>query len=98
MVHDIDRLIQIWIGPFADNYSDKPCLCNMIRDAHLDFVESGIDEDVDILYIIMYVFNEAQKDWIENNMLMDMEMTFARLAGLELLSIGIDIMDNENEQ
>lgn len=33
MVYDIDRLIQIWIGPFADNYSDKPYLCNMIRDA-----------------------------------------------------------------
>lgn len=49
MVHDIDRLIQIWIGPFADNYSDKPCLCNMIRDVQLDFVESGIDEGVDML-------------------------------------------------
>ena len=49
-----------------------------------------------MLYIFMYVFNKAQKDWIENNMHMDMEMTFARLAGLELLSIGIDIIDNEN--
>lgn len=98
MVHDIDRLIQIWIGSFADNYSDKPRLCNMIRDAQLDFVESGIDEDGGMLYIIMYVFNKAQKDRIENNMHMDMEMTFARLAGLELLSIGIDIIDNENEQ
>lgn len=98
MVHDIDRLLQIWIGPFAEKYKDKPRLCNMIHDAQLDFIESGIEEDGGMLYIIMYVFNKAQKDWIENNILMDMEMIFARLAGLELLSIGIDIMDNENEQ
>lgn len=46
----------------------------------------------------MLICYKAQKDWFENNMHMDMEMTFARLAGLELLSIGIDIMNNENEQ
>ena len=49
-----------------------------------------------MLYIIMYVFNNIQKEWIENNVLMDMEETFGRLAGIELLSIGIDIMKNEN--
>ena len=98
MDQEIDRLIQIWTGPFADHYSDKPRLCNMIRDAQLDFIESGIEEDGGMLYIIMYVFNEAQKDWIENNILMDMEITFARLAGIELLSIGIDIMETENDK
>jgi len=65
----------------------------MIRDAQLDFIKSGIEEDGGMLYIIMYVFNQVQKEWIENNILTDMEMTFARLAGIELLSIGIDIMD-----
>lgn len=95
MDQEIDRLIQIWKGPFADYYSDKPRLCYMIRDAQLDFIESGIEEDGGMLYIIMYVFNRAQKDWIENNILMDLEVTFARLAGIELLSIGIDIMESE---
>lgn len=28
MVHDIDRLLQIWIGTFAEKYKDKPRLCN----------------------------------------------------------------------
>ena len=93
MENEIDRLIQIWKGPFADNYHDRSRLCNMIRDAQLDFIKSGIEEDGGMLYIIMYVFNQVQKEWIENNILMDMEMTFARLAGIELLSIGIDIMD-----
>ena len=93
MEHEIDRLIQIWKGPFADNYHDRPRLCSMIRDAQLDFIKSGIEEDGGMLYIIMYVFNQVQKEWIENNILMDMEMTFARLAAIELLSIGIDIMD-----
>lgn len=97
MEQEIDRLIQIWTGPFADNYSDRPRLCNMIRDAQLDFIKSGIEEDGGMLYIIMYVFNQVQKDWIENNILMDMEMTFARLSGIELLSIGIDIMDAQND-
>lgn len=69
----------------------------MIRDAQLDFIKSGIEEDGGMLYIIMYVFNQVQKDWIENNILMDMEMTFARLSGIELLSIGIDIMDAQND-
>ena len=98
MEHEIDRLIQIWKGPFADNYHDRPRLCNMIRDAQLDFIKSGIEEDGGMLYIIMYVFNQVQKEWIENNILMDMEMTFARLAGIELLSIGIDIMEKETEK
>jgi hypothetical protein len=44
----------------------------------------------------MYVFNDIQKEWIENNVLLDMQETYARLAGIELLSIGIDIMKNEN--
>lgn len=96
MEQEIDRLIQIWKGPFANKYSDKPRLSAMIRDAELDFFRSGLEEDGGMLYIIMYVFNQVQKDWIENNMLMDMEMTFARLAGIELLSIGIDIMDSQN--
>ena len=98
MEQEIDRLIQIWTGPFADNYSDRPRLCNMIRDAQLDFIKSGIEEDGGMLYIIMYVFNQVQKDWIENNILMDMEMTFSRLAGIELLSIGIDIMETVNDR
>ena len=98
MEQERDRLIQIWTGPFADNYSDRPRLCNMIRDAQLDFIKSGIEEDGGMLYIIMYVFNQVQKEWIENNILMDMEMTFARLAGIELLSIGIDIMEKETEK
>jgi hypothetical protein len=68
----------------------------MIRDAELDFIESSIEEDGGMLYIIMYVFNDIQKEWIENNVLLDMQETYARLAGIELLSIGIDIMKNEN--
>ena len=94
----IQRLVKTWTGPFADNYADKPRLCKMIRDAQLDFIKSDIDEDGGMLYIIMYVFNQVQKDWIENNILMDMELTFARLSGVELLSIGIDIMEQENEK
>ena len=94
----IQRLVKTWTGPFADNYADKTRLCKMIRDAQLDFIKSDIDEDGGMLYIIMYVFNQVQKDWIENNILMDMELTFARLSGVELLSIGIDIMEQENEK
>lgn len=96
MEQEIHRLIEVWKGPFANHYIDKPRLSTMIRDAELDFIESGIEEDGGMLYIIMYVFNNIQKEWIENNVLMDMEMTFARLAGIELLSICIDIMDSQN--
>lgn len=96
MEQEIHRLIEVWKGPFANHYIDKPRLSTMIRDAELDFIESGIEEDGGMLYIIMYVFNNIQKEWIENNVLMDMEETFGRLAGIELLSIDIDIMKNEN--
>ena len=97
MEKEIERLIEVWKGQFADNYKDKPRLHAMIRDAQLDFIKSGIEEDGGMLYIIMYVFNQLQKDSIENNILMDMELTFSRLAGIELLSIGIDIMDAQND-
>jgi hypothetical protein len=96
MEQEIDRLIEVWKGPFAQHYIDKPRLSTMIRDAELDFIESSIEEDGGMLYIIMYVFNDIQKEWIENNVLLDMQETYARLAGIELLSIGIDIMKNEN--
>lgn len=96
MEQEIDRLIEVWKGPFANHYIDKPRLCRMIRDAELDFIESGIEDDGGMLYIIMYVFNDIQKEWIENNVLLDMQETYARLAGIELLSIGIDIMEKEN--
>lgn len=41
MEQEIDRFIQIWKGPFANKYSDKPRLSAMIRDAELDFFRSG---------------------------------------------------------
>mgnify|MGYP007112586593 FL=1 len=46
---NIERMLSIWNGPFADRYSDKPRLCAMIRDAELDLVsvdfnECGLDE------------------------------------------------------
>ena len=94
---NIERMLSIWNGPFADRYSDKPRLCAMIRDAELDLVsvdfnESGLDEEGGMFNIIMYVMNDAQKDWIEENVLLDMQDTFAEMAGLEAFCLTIDVM------
>jgi hypothetical protein len=40
----------------------------------------------------MYVMNDAQKDWIEENVLLDMQDTFAEMAGLEAFCLTIDVM------
>mgnify|MGYP006874804190 CR=1 FL=1 len=56
-------------------------------------VEPGIEMPV----IVFYVLNEVQRVWIESNILYEMQDRFAEMAGLELLTLDVDIMREENQ-
>ena len=47
--------------------------------------------------IVFYVLNEVQRVWIESNILYEMQDRFAEMAGLELLTLDVDIMREENQ-
>ena len=41
--------------------------------------------------------NEYQRDWIETNLLFEMQDRFAEMAGLELLTLDVEIIREENQ-
>lgn len=91
---DVNGLFRIWKGEFADKYSDKPRLSAFIRDCELDVVMPELEEDGGMVYIVMYACNSAQREWIERYALLDMQEVFAKIAGLELLSLSVELKED----
>ena len=50
-----------------------------------------------MLVIVFYVQNEIQCSWIERNVLSEMQDRFAEIAGLELLTLSVDVSREENQ-
>lgn len=91
---DVNELFRIWKEEFADKYSDKPRLSAFIRDCELDVVIPELEEDRGMVYIVMYACNSAQREWIERYALLDMQEVFAEIAGLELLSLSVELKED----
>ena len=49
-----------------------------------------------MVFIVFFTRNTAQCTWIEENLLFEMQERFAQMAGLENLTLGVDV-DNSEE-
>ena len=96
MEKEVERLINIWQNEFALSYADKPRLSNLLKVCRLDIGKDEIDPGINMVFIVFYTRNTAQCTWIEENLLFEMQERFAQMAGLENLTLGVDV-DNSEE-
>ena len=96
MEKEVERLINIWQNEFALSYADKPRLSNLLKVCRLDIGKDEIEPDINMVFIVFYTRNSAQCTWIEENLLFEMQERFAQMAGLENLTLGVDV-DNSEE-
>lgn len=73
----------------AGLYSSKPRLANTISSASLSVSIDGTDGKV-----IFKVFNTAQKDWIAEKCLRDLEGNFQKLTGSRI-KLEVDVMEEQ---
>lgn len=92
---EVDRIEQIWRNDFALSYDDKPRLKNLLKVCTLDIGKDEIEPGVNMVFIVFYTSNEVQCTWIEQNMLFEMQERFAQMAGLENLTLGVDVDKSE---
>ena len=95
MEKEVERLINIWQNEFALSYADKPRLSNLLKVCRLDIGKDEIEPGINMVFIVFYTLNTAQCTWIEENLLFEMQERFAQMAGLENLTLGVDIDDSE---
>ena len=94
---EVNRIEQIWRNDFALLYEDKPRLYNQIKTCTLDIGMTEIEHGIEMLVIVFYVQNEIQCSWIERNVLSEMQDRFAEIAGLELLTLSVDVSREGNQ-
>ena len=77
-------LKQLWRTTFADNFNDRPRLQRALKENDVFFtMQSGI------LNVTFYVVNEAQKQWIQENIKEELVEQFKRLSGVESMDIKV---------
>ena len=77
-------LKQLWRTTFADNFNDRPRLQRALKENDVFFTMQN-----DILNITFYVVNEAQKQWIQENIKDELLEQFKRLSGVESMDIKV---------
>ncbi len=88
---EVERIEQIWRNDFARLYEDKPRLYNQVRTCTLDIGMTEIEPGIEMYFIVFYVQNELQRDWIESNILFEMQNRFAEMAQLDNLTLSVDV-------
>ena len=88
---EVDRIEQIWRNDFALLYKDKPRLYNVIKLCRLDIGEEEIEPGIKMLFIVFYVQNSVQCEWVEKNLLFEMQERCAQMAELDNLTLGVDV-------
>lgn len=64
---EVERIEQIWRNDFARLYEDKPRLYNQVRTCRLDIGMTEIEPGIEMYFIVFYVQNELQRDWIQTS-------------------------------
>ena len=77
-------LKQLWRTTFADNFNDRPRLQRALKENDVFFTMQN-----DILNITFYVVNEAQKQWIQENIKDELLEQFKRQSGVESMDIKV---------
>lgn len=76
---------------------DKPRLYNQIKTCTLEIGSKEVEPGIEMPVIVFFVLNEYQRDWFEANILFEMQDRFAEMAGLELLTLDVEIIREENQ-
>ena len=95
---EVERLEHVWRNDFAQLYEDRPRLYNLLKSCTLDIGVIEIEPGIDMNVMVFYVQNETLQSWIEEKMLFELQDRFAELAGLETLTLAVDVEPNYNTE
>lgn len=95
---NIDEIVSLWRNDFVKYYADiKPRLACLIRDCEFDVAVIEVEDGINMPFIRFYVVNEAYRQWIEERFLEEMQEVIAKIAGLELLSLSVEVSDSNDK-
>lgn len=95
MEKEVERLVDIWKNEFALSYKDKARFYNLLKHSRLDIRKEEIEPGINMLFIVFYVQNEVQCEFVENHLLYEMQERFAQMAELDNLTLGVDIDETQ---
>ena len=79
---NVENLTQAWREQLAAHYLDKPRLCLLLTNSPLTLEVEG-----ESLMILFDVANDAQKEWLEIKMILEMTEIFKSITGINEISI-----------
>ena len=91
---EVERLEQVWRNDFALTYEDRPRLCNLIRRCTLGTGDVEIEPGIMMTMVIIFARDEFQREWIERNVLQEMQDRFAEVAGLDNLMLSVELEED----
>ena len=91
---EVERLEQVWKNDFALTYENRPRLCSLIRTCSLGIGEVEIEPGIMITLVIIFARDEFQREWLENNVLHEMQDRFAEIAGLDNLMLSVELEED----
>ena len=91
---EVERLEQVWRNDFALTYEDRPRLCNLIRICTLGIGDVEIEPGIMMTMVIIFARDEFQREWIERNVLHEMQDRFAEIAGLDYLMLSVEVEED----
>lgn len=91
---EVERLEQVWRNDFALTYEDRPRLCNLIRRCTLGIGDVEIEPGIMMTMVIIFARDEFQREWIERNVLYEMQDRFAEIAGLDNLMLSVELEED----
>ena len=93
VVPDDDSIRSKWANELVQAYSSQPRLAGTLRSARLDIEDANGAKRV-----TFYVQNVAQKNWIEEKRLFDLEGSFRKVLGTSKIYLHVDIVPVEEVQ
>lgn len=89
-----DESVTAAFGTLAEQYSGQTRLYNMLRTPVLRFAETD-----GFKVVTLVVINDAQRKWIEERLLRDMESSLRRILSTTLIKVLVDVTpDSEVEK
>ena len=95
---EVERIEHVWRNDLAQLYEDRPRLYNLLKSCTLAIGAIEIEPGIDMNVMVFYVQNETLQSWIEEKMLFELQDRFAELAGLETLTLAVDVEPSNNTE
>ena len=88
-----DATVRLKWKELAGQYSAKPRLANMLSSGNIN-----LSEENGVKLVEFFVINEAQKQWVEEKMLRELEGKLRDLAGCQKVNVMVSVTPMEEAE